>query len=96
MAKSTKQLFNYAVESVDGNTFRCTTENEKEVIVKYTAYSGSINIDIDVFEKAIKNSNCYIYKPKIIRNDKPFAKWDQIIQEAIYAGAAICRDNRFC
>lgn len=49
MAKSTKQLFNYAVESVDGDTFRCTTENEKEVIVKYTAYSGSINIDIDVF-----------------------------------------------
>ena len=57
MSKSTKQLFNYAVESVDGDTFRCTTENEKEVIVKYTAYSDSINIDIDVFEKAIKNLN---------------------------------------
>ena len=57
MSKSTKQLFNYAVESVAGDTFRCTTENEKEVIVKYTAYSSSINIDVDVFEKAIKNLN---------------------------------------
>ena len=57
MAKSAKQLFNYAVETVDGETFRCAAETEKEVIVKHAAYSGGINIDIDVLEKAVKNLN---------------------------------------
>ena len=95
MAKSTKQLFNYAVESVDGDTFRCTTENEKEVIVKYTAYSGSINIDIDVFEKAIKNLN--LKEAVILHNTLCVASNNRIncvyIEHTVLYGTGIQEDE---